>query len=121
MSDISAWLEGLGLGFYAAVFAENHIDAEVLPDLAEADLEKLGLTLGHRKRLLRAIAELDGGVPAAADSAGQGTAAAEEERGERRQLTVMFCDLADSTALSAKLDPEDLRDTSAPGRSPAGR
>ena len=110
MSDISAWLEGLGLGGYTAVFAENHIDAAVLPDLAEADLEKLGLTLGHRKRLLRAIAELDGGVPAAAETAPQRTPA-EEERGERRQLTVMFCDLADSTALSTRLDPEDLRDT----------
>jgi class 3 adenylate cyclase len=104
--DISAWLRRLGLGQYEAAFRDNAIDADVLPDLTEADLEKLGILLGHRKRLLRAIEELPA-VPATPEPAIHERAA---EHAERRQVTVMFCDLVGSTALSARLDPEDLHD-----------
>jgi class 3 adenylate cyclase len=110
--DVSEWLQSLGLEQYASVFRQNEIDDDVLPELTEADLEKLGVPLGHRKRLVRAIAALSAAVekvaPAAASPAGgqrQPEAAA-----ERRQLTVMFCDLVGSTALSARLDPEELRE-----------
>jgi class 3 adenylate cyclase/predicted ATPase len=108
MSSTAAWLEGLGLGQYAQVFAEQAVDIEVLPDLAEADLEKLGVALGHRKRMLRAIAALAGANRAA--DPGNAIAAASPPRSgaERRQLTVLFCDLVGSTALAGTLDPEDL-------------
>jgi len=99
--DIGRWLRGLGLQQYEPSFHENAIDAETLPDLTEADLEKLGVLLGHRKRILRAIEELHAAPPAAAASG---------RRAERRQLTVMFCDLVGSTELSSRLDPEDLRE-----------
>ncbi len=102
MSDVAQWLERLGLGRYAAVFAEQQIDLEVLPELTEHDLEKLGVPLGPRKKLLKAIAE-----PHAVE-AQPGPASAGEA--EHRQLTVMFCDLADSTALSQRLDPEAFRE-----------
>jgi class 3 adenylate cyclase/tetratricopeptide (TPR) repeat protein len=103
--DIGGWLRGLGLGQYEAVFRESEVDANVLPDLTEVDLEKLGIPLGHRKRLLRAIRSL-GPVPGGALRLVPPT----EKAAERRQLTVMFCDLIDSTALSAGLDPEDMRE-----------
>ena len=105
MHHISDWLKTLGLGQYAQCFAENGIDLSVLPDLTDQDLEKLGVLLGHRRKMLRAIAELNG-----AGSADR--AVAEPVRPddiERRHLTVMFCDLVGSTALSTRLDPEDLR------------
>ena len=105
--DVGDWLRGLGLGQYEAVFRESEIDPEVLPELTDADLEKLGVPLGHRKRLLKAISNLA--------SPGQpepprrlAPVLTETDTAERRQLTVMFCDLVGSTALSAKLDPEDL-------------
>jgi class 3 adenylate cyclase len=98
MDPLSAWLEGLGLAQYARVFAENGVDLEALPLLSDRDLERLGVLLGHRRRLLKAIAEL---APS--------SAATPVFEAERRQLTVMFCDLVGSTALSARLDPEDLR------------
>src|SRR5215813_15256833 len=104
---IAAWLEEIGLGQYATVFAENAIDLDVLPDVTETDLEKLGVALGHRKGILRAIAALSGATPA---SAALATALSPQSEAERRQLTVLFCDLVGSTALAAKLDPEDLRD-----------
>jgi len=104
---VGDWLRSLGLGQYEAVFRESEIDPEVLPELTDADLEKLGVPLGHRKRLLKAISNLA--------SPGQPTppprlapTLSEADTAERRQLTVMFCDLVGSTALSAKLDPEDL-------------
>ena len=105
MQPIVQWLKALGLGQYGDAFVEADIDPAVLPDLAEADLAQLGVTLGHRKRLLRAIAALSeprGTQPGVA-APGAGTAA------ERRQLTVVFSDLVGSTALASRLDPEDLR------------
>src|SRR5450432_3850915 len=105
--DVLAWLRDLGLGQYEGIFRDNEIEADVLSELTEADLEKLGLPLGPRKRILKAIANLDGAV--AAPSAAHLARPAAEDTAERRQLTVMFCDLAGSSALSARLDPEDMR------------
>ncbi len=104
MSDIRHWLAGLGLGQYADVFAANDIDLVSVRLMTDADFEKLGVTLGHRKRLLKAAESL----PPAAEPAGP--AAPIAPAAERRQLTVMFCDLVGSTELSARLDPEDLRE-----------
>jgi len=106
--DVSKWLDQLGLAQYAALFAENEVDMDVLPELTEQDLKDLGIPLGHRKKLLKAMAVLaprdtsDGrtGVPAPST----------RTDAERRQMTVMFCDLVGSTALSTRLDPEDLRE-----------
>jgi class 3 adenylate cyclase/predicted ATPase len=102
MQQIAEWLEKLGLGQYAQRFAENDIDPSVLRDLTDHDLEKIGVSLGHRRKLLRAIAEFD--------EAGPRSAPAPRTAAERRQLTVMFADLVGSTALSTRLDPEDLRE-----------
>jgi class 3 adenylate cyclase/predicted ATPase len=108
--EITAWLDGIGLVQYATIFAENAIDLDILPDLTEADLERLGVALGHRKRILRAIAALlDASSAPAASAPARGPALPQSEA-ERRQLTVLFCDLVGSTALAVKLDPEDLRD-----------
>ena len=104
--DVGDWLRSLGLGQYEAVFRESEIDVEVLPELTEADLEKLGAPLGHRKRLLKAISNLTS--QAQATPSARIASVPTETGAERRQLTVMFCDLVGSTALSAKLDPEDL-------------
>jgi class 3 adenylate cyclase len=107
--DIENWLCGLGLQQYATTFRDNAIDAEVLAELTEADLEKLGVVLGHRKRLLKAIATLTS--PAALEQAAPvGQAPSIGEGAERRQLTVMFSDLVGSTALASRLDPEDMRE-----------
>jgi class 3 adenylate cyclase len=103
--EIGVWLSSLGLERYEPAFRDNAIDAEVLPELTEADLEKLGVLLGHRKRMLRAIAELST-APSRAAPAPERAA----DPAERRQLTVTFCDLVGSTALAARLDPEDLRE-----------
>ncbi|HEX2511099.1 MAG TPA: adenylate/guanylate cyclase domain-containing protein [Xanthobacteraceae bacterium] len=105
MKDIAEWLASLDLGEYAQRFAENAIDLSVIRDLTENDLKELGVLLGHRRKMLRAIAELQ------AEAASKPQTAAEpgRDRAERRQLTVMFCDLVGSTALSARLDPEDMR------------
>src|SRR5215469_10124625 len=92
---------------YAERFAENDIDIDILPELTDHDLERLGVSLGHRRRILRAIRELGGPAQAASQTAA--AAPAWHDSAERRQLTVMFCDLVGSTALSIKLDPEDLR------------
>jgi len=103
--DIGAWLHGLGLEQYQQAFCDNAIDSAVLPELTADDLKELGVRLvGHRRKLLAAIATLRSEVDAAPGSA------AGAATGERRQLTVMFCDLVGSTALSARLDPEDLRE-----------
>jgi class 3 adenylate cyclase/predicted ATPase len=106
--DIGAWLRSLGLAQYEELFRQNDIDAEVLGDLTDADLEKLGLTLGHRKRLLKAIEAVTGSSPALPPAAVAISRIA--DAAERRQVTVMFFDLVGSTALSARMDPEDLRE-----------
>jgi class 3 adenylate cyclase/tetratricopeptide (TPR) repeat protein len=113
MTPFAKWLAEIGLGSYAVVFASNKIDFDVIRSLSDADLRELGLALGDRKRLLQAVAKL-GGQTAPDSSIPQTAAAPPRETavshpGERRQLTVMFCDLVGSTALSEKLDPEELR------------
>lgn len=105
--DIGAWLRDLGLGQYESVFRESEIEPDVLSELTEADLEKLGLPLGPRKRILKAIANLQDANTVSGDASLARAPA--KDAAERRQLTVMFCDLAGSTALSARLDPEDMR------------
>src|SRR5215831_4161858 len=107
MQPIADWLEKLGMSEYAERFEVNRIDVSVLPDLTDQDLEKLGVLLGDRRKILRAIREVARPVPTPAQDPAPAKPARDEA--ERRQLTVMFCDLVDSTALSAKLDPEDLR------------
>jgi len=110
--DTAAWLRDLELERYVEAFQENAIDAETLPELTDADLEKLGVRLGHRKRLLKAIAELRaGGAPSASlarTAVGASSEATRTTGAERRQLTVLFCDLVGSTELAARLDPEDM-------------
>jgi class 3 adenylate cyclase/predicted ATPase len=96
--DVGTWLNGLGLGQYEAVFRNNEIDADVLTELTDQHLKDLGVSLGHRLKMLRAIRE-----QRAAESKPQDAA-------DRRQLTILFCDLVDSTALTAQLDPEDMAD-----------
>jgi hypothetical protein len=105
--DVGAWLRGLGLGQYETTFRESEIDAEVLPDLTEGDLNQLGVPLGHRKRLLKAIAGL-GTAETPAKPSGLAPASS-LAAAERRPITVMFCDLVGSTSLAAKLDAEDWR------------
>src|SRR5271169_4477704 len=106
--DVAVWLRGLGLEQYETLFRKNDIDAEVLSDLTDGDLEKIGVFLGHRKRLLKAAAALAGPAPGPPVAATPIPPVA--DAAERRQLTVMFCDLVGSTALSARLDPEDMRE-----------
>jgi class 3 adenylate cyclase/tetratricopeptide (TPR) repeat protein len=113
--DLAKWLGTYGLGEYAQTFAENHIDFSVLPDLTENDLEKLGVLLGHRKKLLRAIealsTERQSGVATkpASQAEPEILSASPDRQTELRQITVMFCDLVDSTPLSGKLDLEDVQ------------
>src|SRR5215471_6400998 len=106
--DVGGWLRNLGLGQYEALFRVSDIDADILPELTEVDLEKLGVSLGHRKRLLRVISGLAAAGTLAAPAAS--TDPKPQDGAERRQLTVMFCDLVGSTALSVRFDPEELRD-----------
>jgi hypothetical protein len=102
MSDnITKWLEELGLGRFASVFAEQQIDHEVLPELTDEDLEKLGIPLGPRKKLLKAIGELQRGLATPLPESVLHTATLDTSHAERRQLTVMFCDLVGSTELSS--------------------
>ena len=126
MQAIADWLEKLGMSEYAQRFAENDIDLSVLPDLTDQDLRELGLSMGHRRRLLRAISELNNTSaspnviaksappPASASEpppSGAATVApVAEAAGERRHVTVMFCDLVDSTGIAARLDAEEWRD-----------
>src|SRR6516164_8305362 len=109
--DIGGWLRGLGLERYEQAFRENEIDEEVLPGLTADDLKDLGVALvGHRRRLLDAIAAVATAPPAAVASAREERSAAVSAEAERRQVTVMFCDLVGSTRLSTRFDPEDLRE-----------
>ena len=123
MQQVTEWLQSLGLSEYANRFAENDIDFSILPELTEQDLEKIGVaSLGHRRKILKAIAAFNGPIaaaaPAAAPPAPKPSAVAApdllvapaEAAGERRYLTVMFCDLVGSTAISAQLDAEEWRD-----------
>jgi hypothetical protein len=117
--DLGSWLRSLGLARYEAAFRENEIDEAILPKLTAEDLREIGVTaVGHRRVLLDAIAALRGETPPKEENAP--SAATEPANkpnpvsgrlpeAERRQLTVMFCDLVDSTALSGRLDPEDMR------------
>src|SRR5215467_8458950 len=115
--DLGGWLRSLGLERYEAAFRENEIDNTVLPNLTADDLKDLGVSIvGHRRKLLDAIGAMraDTGsktAPAAPKSAAHPTyATAADAPGERRYLTIMFCDLVDSTGISAKLDAEEWRD-----------
>jgi SAM domain (Sterile alpha motif)/Adenylate and Guanylate cyclase catalytic domain len=127
MQQIADWLEKLGVAEYAERFAENDIDFSILPELTDQDLEKIGVrSLGHRRKILRAIAAfasaatvvppaLSASSPAPKPTPAVGASpptplAAAEAAGERRYLTVMFCDLVGSTAISAQLDAEEWRD-----------
>ena len=109
MQQIAEWLEKLGMSEYAQRFAENGIDTSVLRYLTDQDLEKIGVLLGHRRKMLAAIAEFAGAAPAVSKP----VLAAEpktRDSAERRQVTVMFSDLVGSTALATRMDPEDLRE-----------
>jgi class 3 adenylate cyclase len=121
MQQIADWLEKLGMSECAQQFAENDIDLSVLGDLTDQDLKELGVaSLGHRRKLLRAIAELGNAAtvilaapappPAKPAPIASAPTAAAEAAGERRYLTVMFCDLVGSTGISAQLDAEEWRD-----------
>jgi class 3 adenylate cyclase/predicted ATPase len=111
--ELGEWLRSLGLEQYEAIFRENAVDETVLRDLTDQDLAKLGILLGHRRRLLRAIANLEdtkGGVSVAPAVAAPAAAPVAQDTAERRQVTVMFSDLVDSTVLAGRMDPEDLRE-----------
>ena len=108
LMDVGDWLRSLGLGQYEAAFRENEIEPDVLAELTAQHLKDLGVSRRARIRMLKAIRELG----AASQAAGQLAAKSEpkpRDAAERRQLTVMFCDLVGSTAISARLDPEDMR------------
>jgi hypothetical protein len=115
MQQIADRLQKLRLGQYAQRFAENDISFSILPDVTDQDLKEMGISLGHRRQLLREIANLGKttGAPSLAPSVSAPPIAAPtdtppaEAAGERRHVTVMFCDLVDSTGISAKLDAED--------------
>src|ERR1700752_2286195 len=108
MQQIVEWLQELGLEQYAHRFAENDITFAILVDLTDQDLEKIGVaSLGHRRQLLRAIGELKSAPEPCTMAAAP---IAPHDAAERRQVTVMFSDLVGSTALSARMDPEDLRE-----------
>ena len=110
MEQIVDWLKKLGMSEYAERFVENKIDISVLPDLTEQHLKDLGVALGDRLKMLRAVRDLGNASPAVtATPAPVPTEPTRQEDAERRQLTVMFTDLVGSTALSTKLVPEDMR------------
>jgi class 3 adenylate cyclase len=110
--DIVVWLRSLGLGRYEAAFRDNEIDETVLPNLTPEDLKDLGVSVvGHRRKLLDAIALLRAKARSSdAATTSSSLIVSPEDRAERRQVTVMFSDLVGSTALSARMDPEDLRE-----------
>jgi class 3 adenylate cyclase/predicted ATPase len=110
VDELERWLAPLGLVQLAPALRANDVDLKILPELSEADLEKLGLSLGQRKKLLKAAACLPQPSSMAGPSGAPVPSLSAVSSAERRQLTVMFCDLVGSTALSARLDPEDLRE-----------
>ena len=114
--DVASWLCKLGLECYVPAFTANDVTANVLPHLSSDDLKELGVaTVGHRRLLLAAIGRLrdgttkDDGVTAKTSGSPSSSSLAGIDEGERRHLTVMFCDIVDLTALAGKLDPEDMR------------
>ena len=112
MPDLSRWLGQFGLEPLAGVLADNDVDLDILPDLTEQDFEKLGISLGHRRKLVKAIATLRDNVKTPPDKPEQEPTkpapATPSPEAERRQVTVLFSDLVGSTALATALDPEDL-------------
>jgi class 3 adenylate cyclase len=115
VQEIADWLGKLGMSEYADRFAENKIDVSVLRHLTDQDLKDIGVALGHRRKILAAIAETSAAPASVPAPASQPPAASPdpltaETVAERRQVTVMFSDLVGSTALSARMDPEDLRE-----------
>jgi class 3 adenylate cyclase/tetratricopeptide (TPR) repeat protein len=108
MQQIAEWLEKLGMPQYARCFAENDVDCSVLPYLTDQDLKELGVSLGHRRKMLAAIAQLADPVPTTPDQNARHPEQKPEESAERRQVTVLFCDLVGSTALAGAVDPELL-------------
>jgi class 3 adenylate cyclase len=127
MQQIADWLKKLGMSEYTQRFVENGIDLSVLPDLTDQDLKDIGVLLGHRRKILAAVAELPGKLPSASKPFPPLVEARDrhttepprpppvappptESMGERRHVTVMFCDLVDSTGIAAKLDAEEWRD-----------
>jgi class 3 adenylate cyclase len=109
MQQIADWLKQLGMSEYVQCFAENKIDVSVLRHLTDQDLKDIGVPLGHRRKMLAAISDLGGATPVTTEPAA-GAEPKPQETAERRQVTVMFSDLVGSTALSARMDPEDLRE-----------
>jgi class 3 adenylate cyclase len=109
MQQIADWLEKLGMSEYVQCFADNKIDVSVLRHLTDQDLKDIGIPLGHRRKMLAAITEMTGAAPAT-PAATPATEPKPRDTAERRQVTVMFSDLVGSTALSARMDPEDLRE-----------
>src|SRR6476619_7640673 len=112
MMSVGDWLRTVGLQQYEPIFTENAIDTDVLSEVTESDLEKLGILLGDRKRFLRAVKTLRDSSPSIVDTSqthSPNPRTFPDQAEERRHLTVMICDLVDSTALSARLDPEDMR------------
>jgi class 3 adenylate cyclase len=109
MQEIAEWLEKLGMPEYAARFAENGIDVSALPHLTDQDLKDIGVLLGHRRKMLAAIGQQADATAAALEPAAR-IEPKPQDTAERRQVTVMFCDLVGSTALSSRMDPEDLRE-----------
>ena len=112
--DLGGWLRSLGLGQYEAAFRENAIDLSVLPELTDQDLKKIGVLLGHRRKILRAISELNSTAASAqaaklTPSVVPPISTVVEAAAERRPITVMFCDLVGSTSLASRLDAEDWR------------
>src|SRR6476620_8500654 len=109
MTDLRHWLERIGLGQYVDLFIKNDIDREVLASLDEQDFEKLGVSFGHRKKLLKAIPDYCRSNARAPGHRNEVERAVADTaiKPERRHLTVLFCDLVGSTALSVQLDPED--------------
>ena len=110
VQQIADWLEKLGLSEYAQRFAENGIDISVLRYLTDQDLKDIGVLLGHRRKMLAAISELTGAAPVTSEAAAVEAQRKTQDSAERRQVTVMFSDLVGSTALSTRMDPEDLRE-----------
>ncbi len=117
--DIASWLEELGLGKYANMFAENEITIDALPHLTQDDLKELGLPMGPRKIIAAAIADL-AAPTSLSEKTGLDKSSGRPAEAERRQLTVMFCDLVGSTALSERLHPEDLQEMMAAYQNTAG-